>query len=105
GDVIEKDGSLVELESEKATMEVPATIGGKIRDVKVRVGDKVSQGDVLALVEVSGAASAPAPAPAVTPSLSTGSDTPTAPAPTPEPAPALAPAPAPAPVATSTNGH
>jgi pyruvate dehydrogenase E2 component (dihydrolipoamide acetyltransferase) len=51
GDVIEKDAPLVELESEKATMEVPAIYAGRIRDVKVRVGDKVSQGDVLAIVE------------------------------------------------------
>jgi len=94
GDTIEKDAPLVELESEKATMEVPATLGGRIRDVKVRVGDKVSQGDVLAIVEVAGAPAAPAAA---------------APAPAP-PAPA-APAPTPpAPVVTATappatNGH
>ncbi len=52
GDTIEKDAPLVELESEKATMEVPATsAGGKSATCKVRVGDKVSQGDVLAIVE------------------------------------------------------
>jgi pyruvate dehydrogenase E2 component (dihydrolipoamide acetyltransferase) len=97
GDTVEKDAPLVELESEKATMEVPATSAGKIRDVKVRVGDKVSQGDVLAIVETA-ATSAPAPA--------------AAPAPAP-PAPAAAPAATAAPVAapsapapvTATNGH
>jgi pyruvate dehydrogenase E2 component (dihydrolipoamide acetyltransferase) len=64
GDVIEKDAPLVELESEKATMEVPAVYAGRIRDVKVRVGDKVSQGDVLAIVETSApVVAAPAPVP------------------------------------------
>ena len=57
-----KDAPLVELESEKATMEVPATHAGRIRDVKVRVGDKVSQGDVLAHRRDGRAAAAPAPA-------------------------------------------
>jgi pyruvate dehydrogenase E2 component (dihydrolipoamide acetyltransferase) len=66
GDTIDKDAPLVELESEKATMEVPATNAGKIRDVKVKVGDKVSQGDVLAIVETAAPAgiAAPAAAPA-----------------------------------------
>ena len=58
GDTIAKDAPLVELESEKATMEVPATAGGRIRDVKVRPGDKVSQGDVLAIVETAAPATA-----------------------------------------------
>ena len=51
GDAIEKDASLVTLESDKASMEVPASAGGTIRDVKVKVGDRVSQGDVIATVE------------------------------------------------------
>jgi pyruvate dehydrogenase E2 component (dihydrolipoamide acetyltransferase) len=95
GDVVDKDAPLVELESEKATMEVPATSAGKIRDVKVRVGDKVSQGDVLAIVETAAAASAPAPAPASSPAP--------APVAAKTPAPVAAP-PAPAPAA-ATNGH
>jgi pyruvate dehydrogenase E2 component (dihydrolipoamide acetyltransferase) len=93
GDVIAKDAPLVELESEKATMEVPATAGGRIRDVKVRPGDKVSQGDVLAIVEVAGAAPT-ASAPAATP----------APAPAREAAPPP-PAPIAATVALNGNGH
>lgn len=92
GDTIAKDAPLVELESEKATMEVPATSGGRIRDVKVRPGDKVSQGDVIAIVEIAGvAATAAAPVPTTAP-----------PAATPLPAPAPA---ALAPVALSGNGH
>jgi pyruvate dehydrogenase E2 component (dihydrolipoamide acetyltransferase) len=97
GDVVDKDAPLVELESEKATMEVPATSAGKIRDVKVRVGDKVSQGDVLAIVETAAAAAAPS-AP-----VSASAPAPAAATPAPAPAPVAAP-PAPAPVA-ATNGH
>jgi pyruvate dehydrogenase E2 component (dihydrolipoamide acetyltransferase) len=98
GDVVDKDAPLVELESEKATMEVPATSAGKIRDVKVRVGDKVSQGDVLAIVEMAAAAAAPASAPAPAPAAA-------APAAPPAPATAaVAAPPAPTPVA-ATNGH
>jgi pyruvate dehydrogenase E2 component (dihydrolipoamide acetyltransferase) len=65
GDTIEKEASLVTLESEKATLEVPATSAGTIRDVKVKVGDKVSQGDVIATVSSTEvketAAKAPSP--------------------------------------------
>ena len=52
GDTIEKEQSLVTLESDKATMEVPASKGGKIVELKVKEGDEVSEGDVLAVVEV-----------------------------------------------------
>ena len=52
GDTIEKEQSLVTLESDKATMEVPASKGGKIAELKVSEGDEVSEGDVLAVVEV-----------------------------------------------------
>jgi pyruvate/2-oxoglutarate dehydrogenase complex dihydrolipoamide acyltransferase (E2) component len=44
GDVVEREAPLVTLESEKATMEVPADAAGTVRAVKVRVGDKVSKG-------------------------------------------------------------
>ena len=52
GDTIEQEQSLVTLESDKATMEVPASTGGKIVELKVSEGDEVSEGDVLAVVEV-----------------------------------------------------
>ena len=96
GDTIAKDAPLVELESEKATMEVPATAGGRIRDVKVRPGDKVSQGDVLAIVEVAGAA--PAAPPAATPAPAPARAAVPPPLPVPPPAPL-------APVALNGNGH
>jgi pyruvate dehydrogenase E2 component (dihydrolipoamide acetyltransferase) len=53
GDTIHKDDSLVTLESDKATMEVPSTVAGTVRDVQVKVGDKVSEGDVILNLERS----------------------------------------------------
>ena len=53
GDEVEKEQSLVTLESDKATMEVPSDAAGKVIEVKVSEGDEVSEGDVIAIVEVS----------------------------------------------------
>ncbi|BCE02261.1 dihydrolipoyllysine-residue acetyltransferase [Marinicellulosiphila megalodicopiae] len=74
GDIIEKDDSLVVLETDKASLEVPATEGGEVVAVKVNVGDQVKQGSVLVEVKTAGE-SAPVSAP--TPSASA----PAAPAP------------------------
>src|SRR5580658_6482003 len=93
GDKIEKDAPLVTLESDKATMEVPSTLAGTVKEIKVKVGDKVSEGSVIISVETAdaGAAAAPAAAPA-------------APAAAAAPAPATAaPAPAPAPAAAAPS--
>ncbi|KVG11267.1 dihydrolipoamide dehydrogenase [Burkholderia vietnamiensis] len=93
GDVIEKEQTLLTLESDKASMEVPSDIAGTVKEIKVKAGDKVSQGTVIALVEASAGAAAPAPAKA-----------PDAPKPAAAaPAPAAA-APAPAPQAGSYGG-
>ncbi|TAM94476.1 MAG: dihydrolipoyl dehydrogenase, partial [Rhodanobacteraceae bacterium] len=54
GDRVEKDQELVTLESAKATMEVPASAAGVIKEVKVKVGDTVKQGSVIAVVEAEG---------------------------------------------------
>ncbi|AFJ86280.1 TPA: dihydrolipoyl dehydrogenase [Burkholderia vietnamiensis] len=62
GDVIEKEQTLLTLESDKASMEVPSDIAGTVKEIKVKAGDKVSQGTVIALVEASAGAAAPAPA-------------------------------------------
>jgi pyruvate dehydrogenase E2 component (dihydrolipoamide acetyltransferase) len=62
GDAIEPEAPLVELESDKATMEVPAPFGGTVKELKVSVGDKVSQGTVLLTVEASENGSEPAAA-------------------------------------------
>ena len=51
GDKVEKDQSVVTLESDKATVEVPATAAGTVREVRVKVGDKVSEGTVLLVLE------------------------------------------------------
>jgi len=55
GDKIEKDASVIVLESDKATLDVPSTESGIVKEVKVKVGDKVSTGTVLLTVEASGA--------------------------------------------------
>ncbi|MBR7973754.1 dihydrolipoyl dehydrogenase [Burkholderia vietnamiensis] len=67
GDVIEKEQTLLTLESDKASMEVPSDIAGTVKEIKVKAGDKVSQGTVIALVEAAAGAPAPAPAPAKAP--------------------------------------
>jgi pyruvate dehydrogenase E2 component (dihydrolipoamide acetyltransferase) len=53
GDEIAKEQSIVTLESDKASMEVPATVSGTVQDVRVKVGDKVAKGTVLATVVVT----------------------------------------------------
>ncbi|MFO1235101.1 MAG: dihydrolipoyl dehydrogenase [Rivihabitans pingtungensis] len=63
GDSVAKDDALVTLETDKATMDVPADAAGVVKEVKIAVGSKVSEGDVIALIEAS-AAAAPAAAPA-----------------------------------------
>ncbi|WP_322024909.1 dihydrolipoyllysine-residue acetyltransferase [Burkholderia sp. BCC1977] len=94
GDTVEKEQSLVTLESDKATMDVPSPAAGVVKEIKVKVGDSVSEGTLIVLLDAAGApaaaapqASAPAPAAAA-----------------PAPAPAAAPAPvqaAPAPAAAA----
>src|SRR5438876_7206782 len=69
GDTVKAEDPLIALESDKATMEVPAPLSGTVREIKVKTGDKVSEGSiilVLATSEVSAQAgsSAPSPAPA-----------------------------------------
>jgi pyruvate dehydrogenase E2 component (dihydrolipoamide acetyltransferase) len=62
GDTVKPEQSLITVESDKASMEIPASHGGVIKEVKVKLGDKVSQGSLVALIESSGTAPAPAPA-------------------------------------------
>jgi pyruvate dehydrogenase E2 component (dihydrolipoamide acetyltransferase) len=59
GDVVAKDQGLVTLESDKATMEVPAPFAGTIREVKAKLGDSLSEGSLVALIEPAGEAAAP----------------------------------------------
>ncbi|KVE27202.1 dihydrolipoamide dehydrogenase [Burkholderia singularis] len=58
GDAIEKEQTLITLESDKASMEVPSDVAGTVKEIKVKAGDKVSQGTVIALVEAAEAAPA-----------------------------------------------
>src|SRR5690606_23883606 len=62
GDTIAKDQGLVTLESDKATMEVPSSVAGVVKELKVKVGDTLSEGGVVAVVEAGEAADAAAPA-------------------------------------------
>ena len=63
GDTVKKDQGLVTLESDKATMEVPAPFAGVVKSIKVKIGDEVAEGAVVAEIEEAAAdASAPAPA-------------------------------------------
>ena len=61
GDSVALEGTLITLETEKATMDVPATTAGTIKELKVQRGARVSQGDVIAVVEATASAVAPAP--------------------------------------------
>jgi pyruvate dehydrogenase E2 component (dihydrolipoamide acetyltransferase) len=72
GDTVKPEQSLITVESDKASMEIPSSGGGVVKSLLVKVGDKVSKGSPIALLEGSGAAApaaaaAPAPAPAPTP--------------------------------------
>ena len=94
GDAVNKEDALVTLESDKATMEVPAPVAGTVKELRIKIGDKVSEGSVILLLEGTAPAKAEAPA--------------QPPAPQPAEAPKQAPAPAaaktpPAPAATSAT--
>jgi pyruvate dehydrogenase E2 component (dihydrolipoamide acetyltransferase) len=93
GEVIAVDTALIMVESDKASMEIPSSAAGVLKELKVKVGDTVNIGDLIAVVEGSGggAAAAPAQAAAAAPAPTSAS----APAPAAAPAPSAAPAAAP----------
>ena len=70
GDTVSAEQALIELESDKATMEVPSPAAGVVKEIKVSEGDRVSEGSVILVLEAAGAAAAPAPAPAEAPKAS-----------------------------------
>ncbi|OYD51822.1 dihydrolipoyllysine-residue acetyltransferase [Acidovorax kalamii] len=88
GDTVKAEQSLITVESDKASMEIPSSHAGVVKELKIALGDKVKQGSVIAVVESAdaGAAAAPAAAPAPAPAAAA-------------PAPVAAAAPAPAPAA------
>ncbi|MFC7514713.1 dihydrolipoyllysine-residue acetyltransferase [Herbaspirillum sp. GCM10030257] len=90
GDTVTVDQSLITVESDKASMEIPSSHAGVVREVKVKVGDKVSEGSVLLVLDEAAGAAATTPAPAA--------------AAAPAPSPAAAPAPAAAAPATAASG-
>ena len=87
GDTVKAEQSLVTVESDKASMEIPSSAAGVVKELKVKLGDKLNEGDLIVVLE-SDAAAAPAPQPA-------------APAPAPAAAAPAAPAAAPAPQAAA----
>ena len=94
GDSVKAEQSLITVESDKASMEIPSSTAGVVKELKVALGDKVKQGSVVLVVEAAGEAAA-APAPAA----------PSAPeAPAPVAAPAAAPAPATPAAAPAASG-
>ncbi len=86
GDTITVDQSLITVESDKASMEIPSSHAGMVKELKVKVGDKVSEGSLLLILETEGATAAPAPAAAAAPAPAA---TAVAAAPAPTPAPTL----------------
>ena len=76
GDRVEMESSLVTLESDKATMEIPAPVAGIVRELRVKVGDKVSEGSpILLLEEAAGNADAASPAAEAKPETKSGTST------------------------------
>ncbi|RQW84723.1 MAG: dihydrolipoyllysine-residue acetyltransferase [Methylococcus sp.] len=67
GDVIQPEDSLITLESDKAAMELPSPIGGTVKSLNVKPGDRVSKGSVILTVEVAETAATPPPVPAPSP--------------------------------------
>jgi dihydrolipoamide dehydrogenase len=71
GDRVAQEASLITLESDKATMEIPSSDAGVVKELRVKIGDKVSKGTVIALLEAEAQAAAkPAPAAPATPKIS-----------------------------------
>ncbi|AVF96063.1 pyruvate dehydrogenase complex dihydrolipoyllysine-residue acetyltransferase [Vibrio diabolicus] len=64
GDTVEEEQSLITVEGDKASMEVPAPFAGTVKEIKIAAGDKVSTGSLIMVFEVAGAAPAPSAAPA-----------------------------------------
>ena len=106
GDSIAKDDSLITLESDKASMDIPAPFGGTVKEVKLKVGEKVSQGTLILTLDAAeeqATAAKPAPAPTAPPVVTTVQEH-TIPAPThpaPEAPKPIAPAHKPDPIGAS----
>jgi len=102
GDVVAEEDPLVTLESDKATMDVPATASGKVEEVRVKIGDTVSEGAVVVTVSGDGAGPLTTPPSLVGQQEPPPEATPASPAPAPAPAVQAPPTPAPAAPASAT---
>ncbi|MCJ0763604.1 dihydrolipoyllysine-residue acetyltransferase [Variovorax terrae] len=102
GDAIKAEQSLITVESDKASMEIPSSAAGVLKELKVKIGDKVNIGDLVAVLEGTAAAAA-APAPAPAPAAAAPASAATAAAAAPAVAAAAAPQPAHDP--TAPQGH
>ena len=91
GDTVKAEQSLITVESDKASMEIPSSHAGVVKEIKVALGDKVKEGSLVVMLEVAGAAAAPASAPVAEQNV----------APAPAPVAAAAPAVVAAPVAAA----
>jgi pyruvate dehydrogenase E2 component (dihydrolipoamide acetyltransferase) len=99
GDAVKVDASLITLESDKATMDVPSPTAGTVKELRVKVGDRVREGTVILMLDAAEAAAKPAagaapPAPAERPAPLAAAATAAAPSPPAEMPPAARPAPA-----------
>jgi pyruvate dehydrogenase E2 component (dihydrolipoamide acetyltransferase) len=101
GDTVKADDSLVTLESDKATMDVPSPAAGVVREMRLKPGDKVSEGTVVLTLEQDGAAAAAPPAQAPAHAVAPAAVA----APVAAPAPAPAPSPAPPPAAPTSSSQ
>ncbi len=100
GDRIKAEQSLVTVESDKASMEIPSSAAGVVKEMRVKLGDKISEGSVLLMLEAEeeAAAAAPAPSPQPSPAAAGEGARPASPSPAPgEVAKPAAPSPSPAP--------
>lgn len=86
GDSVKAEQSLITVESDKASMEIPCSHAGVVKELKVKLGDKVKQGSVVVVLEVAGVSAAPATAPAAAPVAAPAVSAPAAPAPASAPA-------------------
>ena len=88
GDTVKAEQSLITVESDKASMEIPSSTAGVVKEIKVEVGGKVKEGSVVLVLEAegAGAAAAPAPAPAAAPAAAAPAPAAAAPAPAAAPA-------------------
>jgi pyruvate dehydrogenase E2 component (dihydrolipoamide acetyltransferase) len=87
GDTVNAEDPLIAMESDKATMEVPAPQSGVIKEIKVKVGDKVSQGSVVLMLDAGESGGVPAQAAIATPQATAAQPAKAAPAPAPKPVP------------------